>query len=345
MAGTLTAQRFEVEGLHDAIELYFEKGWSDGLPVVPPTEEKVMAFLDAGGYEPGEILGSMPQRARVVPAEKVAINAVMAGCKTEYAPVVFTAVEALLAPEHNANGANASTGGSAPFVVVHGPIAKEIGMNSGHNVLGQGWRANATIGRAVRLVLYNCCANIPGVFDRSTIGHPGKYTYCIAEQEDEMAWAPLHVERGLAPGTNAVTIMAAEGPHQVGNGHSNDPEGVLLTIADVLASGIPAVGSYAVIIGPEHRAVLEREGWDKRRVREFLAKEAYRTFGELTRRGQRPRRGETGNDDEKYYMVRNPDNILVIAAGGEGAGWSAVIPPWAGGEASQPVTREIKRRR
>ncbi|HEX2172836.1 MAG TPA: thioredoxin, partial [Dehalococcoidia bacterium] len=323
MAATLTSERYEVETIDDAIELYFEKGWSDGLPVVPPTEDKVLAFLAAGGWEPGEIVGSMPQRARTVTAEKVAVNAVMAGCKSEYAPVVFTAVEALLSPDHNANGANASTGGSGPFIVVNGPIAREIGMNTGHNLLGQGTRANATIGRAVRLVLYNCCANIPGVFDRSTLGHPGKYTYCVAEQEGEMAWAPLHVERGLPPGTNAVTVLAAEGPHQVGNGHSNDPEGLILTYADVLASGIPTVGYYGVIISPEHRAVFEREGWDKRRIREAIAQEAYRTYGELERRGQRPRGGDVGQADEKYFLIRDPDHLLVIAGGGEGAGWGA----------------------
>ena len=308
---------------------------------MPPTEAKVLRFLAAGGYEPRQVIRAMPQRARTVTAEKVAINAVMAGCKAGYAPVVFAAVEALLAPEHNANGANASTGGSAPLIVVNGPVARAIGMNSDGNALGPGNRANATIGRAIRLILLNCLGNVPGEFDRSTIGHAGKYSYCIAEQEDEMTWAPLHLERGLEPGTSAVTVFAALGSQQVGNHFSADPEGVLRSIADVMAGGAPRVGYWAVIVGRDHRAVLERTGWDKRRVREFLAQAAYRTTGELIRRGAIPPTDGAAESEERRYWVTSPDHLLVIAAGGAG-NWSAVIPPWGVPGASVPVTRAVR---
>lgn len=332
----------DAEALDDLIEQCFDRGWTDGLPVVPPTESKVLRFLMAGGYDPEEVVGTLAQRSMVVTAGKAAVNGVLAGCRPEYAPVVFAAAEALLAPEHNANGANASTGGSAPLVIVNGPIAREIGLNNGGNLLGPGNRANATIGRALRLILLNCLGNHPGVFDRSTFGHAGKYSYCIAEQEDEMAWAPLHVERGLSGESSAVTVFAALASHQVSNHFSADPEGICKSIADVMASGAHRPGYYVVIVGRDHRAVLERAGWDKRRVRECLAAEAYRTVGEMIRKGALPPEAGSPDSEERVHRVSGPDQILLVAAGGPGQ-WSAVIPPWGTPGASLPVTRPVRR--
>ena len=199
----------------EAIERCYELGWGDGLPLVPPTQGRVAQFLEAAGKASGEVVGEIPERRREITAGKVAANAVMAGCLPEYMPVVLAATEAMLAPPFNLVGPSSSMGGSAVLVIVNGPVAQKIGVNSRNNLFGPGNRANATIGRAIRLILMNACAAIPGLFDRSVIGHPGKYTYCIAEAESETHWNPLHVERGFKPDQSTVTVFASESPRQV----------------------------------------------------------------------------------------------------------------------------------
>ena len=187
-----------------AIEFCYRQGWTDGLPVVPPTEARVAAFL--GHLERGrdEVLGMVPERRRRVTIEQVVANAVMAGCLPEYAPVVVAAVEAMLQPPFNLVGPSASLGGSAILAIVNGPVAEALQINNRNNLFGAGNRANATIGRAIRLVLMNTCGAIPGLFDRTTLGHPGKYTYCIAENARDSVWLPLHVERGVVPEASAL---------------------------------------------------------------------------------------------------------------------------------------------
>ena len=219
-----------------AIEFCYQQGWTDGLPVVPPSEERVAAFLGYLGRERDEVLGGVPERRRTVTVEQVVANAVMAGCLPDYAPVVVAAVEAMLQPTFNLVGPSASLGGSAILVIVNGPVVDELQINSRNNLFGAGNRANATIGRAVRLVLMNTCGAIPGLFDRSCLGHPGKYTYCIAENAADSPWLPLHAERGFSPTDNAVTVFACEGPRQVRNSITPTPEGVLTTIADAMSS-------------------------------------------------------------------------------------------------------------
>src|SRR5579884_2679781 len=198
MATELASPRYEVPDTLEAIEFCYQQGWTDGLPVVPPTEARVAEFLAAAGLAPDAVLGTVPERGRVITAEKVAINAVMAGCLPTYLPVVVAAVQAMTADEFCLHGSMASTGGAAPLVIVNGPVRTQLGMNAGVNVFGPGTRANATIGRALRLVLLNVCDAQPGVLDQATLGHPGKYAYCIAEDEETTVWQPLHVERGLA---------------------------------------------------------------------------------------------------------------------------------------------------
>ena len=208
-----------------AIELCYSQGWTDGLPVMPPTDERVAAFLGHLQRGRDEMLGGVPERRRFVTVEQVAANAVMAGCLPEYAPVVVAAVEAILQPRFNLVGPSASLGGSGILLMVNGPVVEQLQMNCRNNLFGPGNRANATIGRAIRLVLMNTCGAIPGLFDRSCLGHPGKYSYCIGENEPDSPWLPLHVERGCAAGTSAVTAFACEGPRQVRNGLSQTPEG------------------------------------------------------------------------------------------------------------------------
>src|SRR2546426_9005926 len=201
----------------DVNELYQQKGWTDGLPIVPPTEERIVECLQAVGLAATDIVGVERVRQRPMAAEKVAINAVMAGCLPAYMPVVVAILRAMCQEPFNLHGSTASTGGSAPFIVVNGPVRTAIEMNATHNVLGNGNRANATIGRAVRLVLINILGYLPGQLDRSTLGHPGKFTFCIAEDEEDSPWTPLAQERGVPAGASGVTVMASEAPRQVMN--------------------------------------------------------------------------------------------------------------------------------
>ena len=196
----------------EAIERCYELGWTDGLPVVPPTEARVAEFIERSGRPSGEVIGELPERRREITVGKVAANAVMAGCLPDYMPVVLTATEAMLDPVFNLVGPSSSMGGSGILTIINGPVTRELNINARNNLFGPGNRANATIGRAVRLILMNACAAIPGVFDRSVIGHPGKYTYCIAEAEGETHWTPLHVERGFQAEQSTVTVFAGESP-------------------------------------------------------------------------------------------------------------------------------------
>ena len=197
---SLSSKRLEFEDAVDAMERYADLGWTDGLPIVPPTVDAVRRSLDMAGRSPSEILGADPVKGRVVTAEKAAINAVMAGCRPEYLPVVLAAVEAICEPEFNLHAVSASTMGSAVMLVVGGPVAERLGVNSGVNAFGPGHRPNATIGRAVRLVMMNAVGAVPGELDKATLGHPGKYSWCFAEAEQARPWEELHVQRGLDPG-------------------------------------------------------------------------------------------------------------------------------------------------
>ena len=196
----LASEIYEVADPFEANELFQRNGWTDGLPIVPPTEGAVRAFLEAAHLAPDEVVGVEPVRRRRITAEKLAIAAVMAGCLPEYMPVVVAIVKAMCEPQFGLHGCTASTGGSAPLIVVNGPIRTAIGMNATHNVFANGSRANATIGRSVRLFVLNVLGGHPGQLDRSTLGHPGKFTFCIAEDEEDSPWLPLSVERGIPAG-------------------------------------------------------------------------------------------------------------------------------------------------
>ncbi len=339
-----------------AIELCYAQGWTDGLPVIPPTDERVAAFLGHLKRNRDEVLGGVPERRRFVTVEQVAANAVMAGCLPEYAPVVVAAVEAIVQPQFNLVGPSASLGGSAILLIVNGPVVEQLQINCRNNLFGPGNRANATIGRAIRLVLMNTCGAIPGLFDRSCLGHPGKYTYCIGENEVESPWLPLHVERGCAAGTSAVTAFACEGPRQVRNGLSQTPEGVLTTIADVMSSLGTSLttsgsvgstssgtrqGEIAIVIAGEHTQTISRHGWSKSDMRRYLAEQARRTVADLKRGGGLA--GDVAPGDEQHYIpvVERPEDILIVAAGGQEGAMSAVIPSWGPKVASTAVTWPI----
>jgi len=232
MTTQLASKRHPVEDLNHAIEFCYKQGWTDGLPVVPPTEPAVRAMLAAAGLEADKQVAFITNRQVAVSAEKIAVNAVMAGCLPEYMPIVVAAVEALADPKWGYHGPATSTGGAAVLMIVNGPIAAKLGFNSGDNLFGPGWRANATTGRAVRLVMRNAIGTLPGALDRGTVAHPGKYSYVIAENEAESPWAPFHVERGFKAEHSVVTCMAAEGPHQFYNQLSSTAKGVLTSLCD-----------------------------------------------------------------------------------------------------------------
>jgi hypothetical protein len=343
MAVGLASERHAVEDPAEAIEFCYERGWAaDGLPVVPPSEDRVRAMLEGMRLEPDAVVGEIPARARTIRAEKLAINAVMAGCLPSYGPVLVAATEALCAPEHNVNGSAASTGGSAPLLIVTGPVAREIGVHGGVNLFGPGQRANATIGRAIRLLLMNVGGATPGVMDKSTVGHPGKYSFCIGEADDT-PWAPFHTQRGLPAEASAVTVFAGQAPHYVTNHHSNDAEGILRTVAGVMAAGGSLRGGACVVVlCPEHVAPIARDGWDDDRVREHLAREARASVATLKRAGRIGGEPEPGDDERFEQAVGGPDDVLLVVGGGSAGGFSAVVPAWAGGRSSRPVTREIR---
>ncbi|HJY82786.1 MAG TPA: hypothetical protein VKK81_17090, partial [Candidatus Binatia bacterium] len=227
----LRSAMYELTDASDANELYQQKGWTDGLPIVPPTEERVRDCLDMAGLAPADVIGVETVRQRPITAEKVAINAVMAGCLPTYMPVIVATLRALCDEDFNLHGSTASTGGSAQFIVVNGPVRTAIGMNATHGVFGPGHRANATIGRAVRLVLINVLGCVPGQLDRSTLGHAGKFSFCIAEDEEDSPWPGLAQERGIPAGVSGITVMACEAPRQVMNEWTHDPEEILETFA------------------------------------------------------------------------------------------------------------------
>src|SRR2546428_1514431 len=285
MPATLTSKRYKVDDAAGAIDLCFEKGWTDGLPVVPPTEPAVRALLDAARLAPDAQIAYIRDRAMAVTAEKVAINAVMAGCKPEYMPVVVAAVEGIGDPRWGYHGPGTSTGGAAVLLIVNGPIARELDVNAGDNLFGPGGRANLTIGPALRLVMRNVCGSRPGTLDRGTLGHPGKLSYVIAENEAESPWTLLHVERGFQREQSTVTVMAAEAPHQFYNQLSNTAQGVLTTLADDMRISGNVMGQpqYVIILAGEHMRTIAADGWGKKEIREFLWKHTQNSHAHLKR--------------------------------------------------------------
>jgi hypothetical protein len=316
----------------ELIEAYYERGWTDGLPVVPPTDKSVAAMLAGAGLRGEEVIGQIRERNLVVTAGKLAINAVLAGCRPEYLPVVVAAIRGLCHPDFAYHGPASSTGGSAIVLIVNGPIVRALGLNSGNNVFGQGVRANATIGRAVRLAMMNIMNTRPGLLDRATLGTPGKYSFCFAENEEGHPWEPLHVERGFRHDQSAVTVYASNSLCQVYNQLASTPEPLLLCFADALCNlGSPNLRGYnqsLIVFAGEHAEVLRQSGWSKREVKEFLVRHARRTIADLKRAARRPGSVEPGDEQTWKHAFENPDDLLVVCAGGRAGSWSACLPGW-----------------
>lgn len=343
------ATRHTLTSTDDPIQYCYDRGWTDGLPVVPPTEERVAAMLGGTGLPRDLAIAKIPPAWAEATVEKIAINSVMAGCEPSYLPVAIAAVRAMTNPVLNLNGMQCSTHLSTPLVVVNGPIRTALGMNSGSNVFGQGNRANATIGRAVKLILTNIGRAIPGVTDKATLGHPGKYTYCIAENEEQSPWDPLHVERGLKRDQSAVTVFGCEAPHNVNNQASRNAFDLCHTIADTMATlgtnMFYAQGEVMVVLCPSHAETIAADGWSKLHVKEYLYEKARKPlrlvklgglYGREVARNFWPRWVNRTDEDEMVPLVRRPSEITLVVAGGPGR-HSAFLPGWATPSVTVPI--------
>lgn len=345
----IASRPIEVGGWDDPIEACYERGWSDGLPVVPPTDERILRMLQGTRRDPQEVLGNVPPNLLPCTVEKAAINAVMAGCRPEYLPVVIAALEAALEPIFTMHGLLCTTCFSGPVVVVNGEVARRIGMNAGINALGQGNRANATIGRALQLVIRNVGGGRPGELDRSTLGGPGKYTFCFAEDESDPAWEPLSVARGLPVGANAVTLFQGDGIQGFIDQRSRTPDELTRSLAmSLTAVGHPKLCQFTnamLVLCPEHYAIYGEAGWNRARITRELHQALLRPGRDLVKGAQGVGEGidpaRAGEQVPKFW----DEGLLIVRAGGEAGLFSAILAGWTGGrfrDQSQPVTREIR---
>ncbi|MDP6707800.1 MAG: hypothetical protein QF893_15760 [Alphaproteobacteria bacterium] len=317
-------------------EYALAQGWSDGFPLLVPTEAAVERFVEVcrGDNEPFDPVSPR----RVVPTmQSLAANAVMAGCRPEYFPVVLAALRAVLTPEYNLHGSLATTHSCAPMLLVSGPLCQELEINCSSNCFGQGWRANATIGRALQLILLNVGGAKPGVMDRSTQGSPAKYAFCFGENEELSPWEPYHVRRGFDAGDSVVTAMPAEAPHNINDHGSTTGEGILTTIAGTIsqvgANTIYSTGPLFIVLGPEHAQTIHRDGWSIPDIQEHLYRESRVHVSRVSKDNQESYAG-MGRPlvSEHYPMTPTPEDIHLLVAGGPGK-HSAYIPPFGFTEA------------
>jgi thiol-disulfide isomerase/thioredoxin len=344
----LRSRRIEIAELEDEMEAMFDRGWTDGLPVVPPTEARVLRMLEGTSRAPDDVVAVVPPDLVGVTVEKVAVNAVMAGCRPEYLPIVLTALEAACTDEFNIHGVLATTMPVGPVIVVNGPIRRAIGMNSGVNALGQGNRANSSIGRAVQLVIRNVGGGRPGGVDRATLGNPGKVSFCFAEDEEGSPWEPLAEWRGATPGADAITLFPGEGPRNVMDQLARTPEQLAVSFAACLRTvhhpKLPLRFDAILVVSPDHSRVFADAGWDRTRLLAELD-------GLLQLPGAEIVRGAGGMAEGVEESLRDatlpkfrPGGLLIVRAGGGAGLFSAIIGGWANGATgSQPVTREIRR--
>src|SRR6516165_9675092 len=332
LKAALTSKVYEADDFAAAQELYHSNGWTDGLPVVPPTQPAVEACLDWALMPPDQLIGIEPVRAQPITAEKLAVNAVMAGCLPMHFPVVATAWQAMMKDEFLLHGVTSSTGGCAILVIINGPIRLEIGASGSFNALANSDRATAVIGRALRLALINLLDVRPGGIDRSTLGHPGKFSYCVAEDEEGTTWQ----------GLSAVTVMAAMAPRQIMNEWTTDPREILETFAAEMRANQRHYsiygGNYAIVIPKQLREHIERAGWTKRSIADFLFDRARVRRAEWATVGKGSIVRDRG--ERVHAALESPDHLLVVAAGGPAGGFGAVIPPWMGSK-TKAVTAAI----
>jgi len=326
----------------DEPEEMFERGWTDGLPVIPPTAERVEAML--AGRDGGESLGLVPPAMGEATLERVAACAVLAGCRPAYFPVVAAAARAVLDPAFNLHGQAVTTQPAGQLVVVNGPVREAIGLNSGMGALGPGFRANLTIGRAVRLLVTLTGGAMPGAMDRATLGHMGKLGFCLAEDEEGSPWEPLHVERGFEAGQSVVTVIGSDAPLSISDHRSRTPEDLAYILAWAAASAWstnwwPLAEPSVFVICPEHAQMFRAAGWTKQRLRQVMF-DAVRRPARQLRRGETTLTVQAAGPDELVPKWASPEAIVLLVAGGEAGRYSAVLGPCTG-MGSQIVSREV----
>jgi hypothetical protein len=347
-AGRLRARRVELAALEDEQEAMFQRGWSDGLPLVPPTEKRVLAMLEGTTRAPDEVVALVPPDLVPCTVEKVAINAVLAGCKPEYLPVVLAALEAACSDAFNVHGLLATTMPAGPVIVVNGPVRREIGMNSGRNVFGQGNRANASIGRALQLVVRNVGGGRPGEVDRATHGNPGKLSFCFAEDEEGSPWEPLSEWLGAPEGASTVTLFPGEGPRCIVDQLSRDPESLARSFAVNLRTlhhpKLVLAFDAMLAVGPEHARVFREAGWSREKLLGRLHELLQIPGHEIVRGAGGIAEGAPESARGALLPKFRPGGILLVHCGGEAGLFSAIIGGWVGGAiGSQPVWKEIRR--
>ncbi len=333
----LRSRIVEVEEDSDPFEICYQRGWTDGMPIVPPTEEKVAAMLDYLGRDPAEVIGVIAPKNGIATMEKVVANCVMAGCLPDYVPVVLAAFEVMLEESFNLNGVEATQGNCEPLVIVGGPAVERLGFNCGEGVFGGGSRANATVGRAVRLILWNIGGSIPGEIAKAPTSHPGRYSFCVAENQPSSPWPPLHTEWGISAEASAVTVMACNPPFHFHFGGTHAPP----TVRDILgitADAFTRMGLHQMKFLPEGLLVLGRaaahcladQGWSRDDVRRRVFELAHRPLRELARGWYDPAVGnvrwprwiDQTSLDTSVPALRSPDQLRILVTGGErGGAW------------------------
>jgi len=368
MGKKLTLGTMKVEDAFEALELFWRNNWTDGLPVVPPTEERVNEFLEYARLDPDAVIGEVPERDTAVTAEMVAVNSVMAGCLPEYMPVVIAAIKAVTDNDFQFNHV-ASMGSPWPLLIVNGPIVKELNFNSGLYFFGPGNRANATVGRALSLILWNCLDAKPGGILRGTLGHPCRWAFCIAENEDT-AWEPLHVIEGFDKNTSTVTAFpTTDGPHRISSSYQV-PQAILDHMAYCISAAEFARGCYVVVINPfVANDIFTANGWSKRDVMKYLEENCRLSIADLKRvsrwgwwgeyHAKEPPPIEPGDESNFIYLFHDPPGqekyhdlvfpkpmrerrkgIMIVVGGGNASTLTFLLRPYT--VSTSPVTKPIE---
>ncbi|MGP3928958.1 hypothetical protein [Nonomuraea sp. KM88] len=354
--GTLEGQVTDaLDGAHKSIEYMYDHGWTDGLPVVPATRELVDTFLATTSRPADEVVGRLDHLKREVSVELAAVNAVMAGCRPEYFPVVLAAWDALMAERSTVGGGWQSTSGPAPLIVVNGPVRRRLGFNGSGGVFGPGFRANATVARAIGLIVRNALGVVPHVLEQATQGIPGRWAMCIAENEEESPWEPLSVDGGVAAGVDAVSTTLLRTSEFVDNRHTDDPEALLGDFADTISrtgSWIFRHASAGVVFCPEHAQLLAAAGMSKAGVRDWLIERCGRSEADLARAGKNHVHGNVRRQSDdgdpgafhRYFADGAPKNLPIVVAGARNAGISMVVrvfSNWSGISARIEPPRDV----
>ena len=345
----LVSRKIDYAPDDDPVEMCYQRGWSDGLPVTPPTDARVLRMLQGTSRKADEIVGQIPPYLAPCTVEKVAINAVMAGCLPEYMPVLLAAIEAALEPAFTLHGVLATTYFSGPVIVVNGPVVRQIGMNCGINALGQGNRANMTIGRALNLIVRNVGGGKPGEADRATLGAPSKIGLCFAEDESDPEWEPLSVARGFARGVSTVTLFQGHGVEAFVDQRSRTPEGLSKSFATTLIKmgheRLTQSARCIVVLSPEHYRIYKEAGWGRREIEKALYEATIRPGREILAGLNGIGEGVPASRADEMIPKFHDDGLVVVRAGGPAGLFSGLLPGWLAGRNKtelQLVTKAIK---